>query len=281
MRRRPVSTAVACAVLLGGACAAWGQTPGPPPLLPEPVARALAAEVSGTEARQTAQDLTLFHRMRGSRGYRAAAERVRDRLQRYGLADVQILELPADGRIFYGTQRSRPAWDAGFAELWELDLVEGAWVDARRIASYELRPVTLAQDSAGGTVTADLVDVGAGTSEGAYAGKDVRGKLVLVSAQPSAAVPLAVERYNLLDHVHLPKIEHHVSPHLPGHRELCVVVVDADNQRGPHQLRARRRAEADRPLGEDDHRIADPHSAGLGAREAGRGDVGRPPARGR
>lgn len=195
MRRRPVSTAVACALLFGGACAARGQTPGPPPLLPEPVARALAAEVSGTEARQTAQDLTLFHRMRGSRGYRAAAERVRDRLQRYGLADVQILELPADGRIFYGTQRSRPAWDADFAELWEQERVGETWTDARRIASYELRPVTLAQDSAGGTVTAELVDVGAGTSEQDYAGKDVRGKLVLVATQPSAALPLAVERY--------------------------------------------------------------------------------------
>lgn len=174
---------------------AQAQTSDPPPLLPEPVVRALAAEVSGGEARRTAQDLTLFHRMRGSRGYRAAAERVRDRLRQYGLADVQILELPADGRIFYGTQRSRPAWDADFAELWEQERAGEAWVDARRIASYDLRPVTLAQDSASGAVTAELVDVGAGTSEQDYAGKDVRGKLVLISTQPSAAVPLAVEKH--------------------------------------------------------------------------------------
>ena len=90
----------------------------PPPLLPEPTVRAIASEVSGATAKRNLQDLTLFHRMRGSRGFRAAAERVRDRAKEYGLAEVEILELPADGQRFYGTQRSRPAWDAEFAELW-------------------------------------------------------------------------------------------------------------------------------------------------------------------
>jgi aminopeptidase YwaD len=170
------------------------QTTAPPPLLPEPVVRALAAEVSGTAARRTVQDLTLFHRMRGSRGFRAAAERVRDRLQEDGLSGVEILQLRADGTIFYGTQRSRPAWDADFAELWEQEKGDGGWQDAVRVASWEARPVTLAQDSASGDVAADLVDAGAGTAEPDYAGKDVRGKLVLVSAQPGAAYPLAVEK---------------------------------------------------------------------------------------
>ncbi|HYU31769.1 MAG TPA: M28 family peptidase [Thermoanaerobaculia bacterium] len=194
MRRSTL--ALTRALVLAGCLAplapgAQAQTLQPPPLLPDPVVRALAAEVSGTEAKRTAQDLTLFHRMRGSRGFRAAAERVRDRLRQYGLADVQILELPADGTIFYGTQRSRPAWDADFAELWEEERAGDAWVDARRIASYDTRPVTLAEDSAGGAVTAELVDVGAGASEQDYAGKDVRGKLVLISTQPGAAASLA------------------------------------------------------------------------------------------
>jgi hypothetical protein len=187
---------IGCSLLLSSlAQLVLAQAPDPPPLLPEPVVRALAAEVSGSEARRTAQELTLFHRMRGSRGFRAAAERVRDRLKQYGFTDVQMLELPADGKIFYGTQRSRLAWDADFAELWEQEHVGEAWKDARRIASYDLRPVTLAQDSGSGAVTAELVDVGAGTSEKDYTGKDVRGKLVLISAQPMAAAALAVDRF--------------------------------------------------------------------------------------
>src|SRR6266849_1839782 len=33
--------------------------------------------------------------------------------------DVAVLQFPADGKIFYGTQRSRPAWDAEEAYLTE------------------------------------------------------------------------------------------------------------------------------------------------------------------
>src|SRR4051812_40721782 len=47
-----------------------------PPLLPEPIVHALAAELSGSAAKHTVQELTLFHRMRGSRGLRSAAEAV-------------------------------------------------------------------------------------------------------------------------------------------------------------------------------------------------------------
>jgi aminopeptidase YwaD len=193
---RPSVLSVLCVLcVLSPLAAQTSATPAPPPLLPEPVVRALAAEVSGTSARRTVQDLTLFHRMRGSRGFRAAAERVRDRLKESGLAEVEILQLPADGKIFYGTQRSRPAWDADFAELWEQEKEAGGWRDSVRIASWEARPVTLAQDSASGEVAADLVDVGAGTADSNYAFKDVRGRLALVSSQPGAAYPLAVEKY--------------------------------------------------------------------------------------
>ncbi len=170
------------ALLLGQAVCVLATEP--PPLLPEGTVRALASEVSGAAAKRNLQDLTLFHRMRGSKGFRAAAERVRDRAREYGLSEVEILELPADGQRFYGTQRSRPAWDAEFAELWEQRQEGGRWVNAERIASWESRPVVLAQDSAGGEAAAELVDVGTGASEEAYAGKDVRGKLVLASSQP-------------------------------------------------------------------------------------------------
>jgi aminopeptidase YwaD len=186
--------ALAAALALIVAVPASAQTTAPPPLLPEPAVRALAAEVSGTAAKRNLQDLTLFHRMRGSRGFRAAAERVRDRAKEYGLTEVEILELPADGTVFYGTQRSRPAWDVDFAELWEQRREGDAWVDGARIASWEARPIVLAQDSATGEAAAELVDVGAGTAEKDYAGKDVRGKLVLTSSQPGAVYELGVDK---------------------------------------------------------------------------------------
>ena len=128
-----------------------------PPLLPPAQGTAIASEVSGARAMQTVRILSTNHRMRGSTGFRAAAEAIRDRLQAYGLEGVEIISLPADGDIFYGTQRSRPGWNARSAELWEGD---------QRIASWADQPLSLAQDSASGRAEAGLVDIGAGTGAG-------------------------------------------------------------------------------------------------------------------
>src|SRR5436309_15442726 len=88
-----------------------------PPLLPEKDVAALANELSGETAKRNLEGIARFHRQRGSQGFHAAAELVAERLRAYGLSDVAILQFPADGKIFYGTQRSRPAWDAEDAEL--------------------------------------------------------------------------------------------------------------------------------------------------------------------
>lgn len=171
------------------ASASAQPTPAPssaPPLLPPAQGAAIASEVSGARAMQTVRVLSISHRMRGSAGFRAAAEAIRDRLQSYGLEGVEIISLPADGTIFYGTQRSRPGWNARAAELWEGN---------ERIASWADQPLSLAQDSASGRADADLVDIGAGTSEADYQGKDVRGRLVLTSSQPEAVQELAVGQH--------------------------------------------------------------------------------------
>src|SRR5262245_37639495 len=160
-----VRTLAACAALLAAPAQA-----ADPPLLPRESAAALAAELSGESARQTVDALARQHRMRGSRGFHAAAEHVAARLRAYGLTDAEVLRFPADGRTFYGTQKSRRPWDAEFAELWELD---AAGARVARIASWDASPLGLAQDSESGEATADLVDVGAGTGEPDYAGKDV------------------------------------------------------------------------------------------------------------
>jgi aminopeptidase YwaD len=164
-----------------------------PPLLSAEIVGALDQELSGETAKRNLEGITRFHRIRGSRGFHDAAELVADRARAYGLSDVQILEFAADGKIFYGTQRSRPPWDADFAELWEMQQDGGKWIPAVRLASWDAMPVTLAEDSESADVTADLVDVGDGTREADYAGKDVRGKIVLAAAQPGAVQHLAVE----------------------------------------------------------------------------------------
>lgn len=165
-----------------------------PPLLPENQIAALVQETSGEAAKRNLEGLARNHRQRGSHGFHSAAELVADRARTYGLSSVEILQFPADGKIFYGTQRSRPPWDAESAELWVLRKEGNAWMPAELMASYESMPVALAEDSESADVTADLIDVGSGTAESDYAGKDVRGKIVLASAPPGAVQTLAVDK---------------------------------------------------------------------------------------
>jgi aminopeptidase YwaD len=162
-----------------------------PPLLPEKDVAALAQELSGETAKRNLEGITRFHRQRGSQGFHSAAELIAERARAYGLSDVAILQFPADGKIYYGTQRSRPPWDVEFAELWEMK--DG--VAAVKMASYDAEPVVLAEDSESAEVTADLIDVGEGTKESDYAGKDVKGKIVLAGAQPGAVQNLAAGKF--------------------------------------------------------------------------------------
>jgi aminopeptidase YwaD len=212
VKKRIVAAMIAGGVWVG---AAWGQKP---PLLPEKDVAALADELSGETAKRNLEGIARFHRQRGSQGFHEAAELVAERLRAYGLSDVAILQFPADGKIFYGTQRSRPAWDVEFGELREMFANEEckrarekyfeehagqsggyscglAGIEERSIASYEAEPVVLAEDSEFPGVVTELVDVGEGTKESDYAGKDVKGKIVLVSAQPGAVQDLAVGKF--------------------------------------------------------------------------------------
>jgi aminopeptidase YwaD len=189
----PVALILALAQPLGAQHSSPAADAQKPPLLSAAEVGALDQELSGETAKRNLEGIVRFHRIRGSRGFHDAAELVAERARAYGLSDVQILEFPADGKIFYGTQRSRLPWDADFAELWEMREQDGKWSPAVRLASWDAMPVTLAEDSESADVTADLVDVGDGTKESDYAGKDVRGKIVLAAAQPGAVQHLAVE----------------------------------------------------------------------------------------
>jgi len=166
---------------------AFAQTPL---LLPQPAVAALANELSGETAKRNLEGLARLHRQRGSQGFHAAAELIAERARAYGLQHVEILKFPADGKIFYGTQRSRLAWDADEGELSELK--NGTEI---KLASFAAEPVALAEDSESADVTTDLVDVGDGAQDSDYAGKDVAGKIVLVAAAAGSVQDLAVGQF--------------------------------------------------------------------------------------
>ena len=94
---------------------------------------------------------------------------------------------PGDGTTWFGTLRGNRGWR-----------VEGGALDEirpqpRRIASYDDVRLVVADNSESADVTTELVDVGRGADRRDYVGKDVRGRLVLCDAAPSACHRLAVE----------------------------------------------------------------------------------------
>ena len=180
---------VACGIALFSCAAAAGDALR----LAEAEIGALANEVDGARAFRTVEALTRHHRQRGSRGFHAAATLVAERARSYGLEGVEILQFPTDGKTFYGTQRSRPGWDAEHGTLHEL--TDG---EPTLVADYATMPVALAQDSESAEVTAELADIGAGDKEADYAGKDVKGRIVLTSAMPSAVQDLAIGKFGAL-----------------------------------------------------------------------------------
>lgn len=165
------------------------------PLEQEVLVHHLDQELSGESAKRNVEYIARLHRMRGSEDYNKAITFITNKLKEYQLEEIELIRIPADGKTMYGTQKSRPAWNVDFAELWEMKQKSGQWTPTIKIADWESIPMVVAQDSHSGEAEAELVDIGRGNSPEDYEGKEVKDKLVLTSLQPSAVVPLAVKKY--------------------------------------------------------------------------------------
>ncbi len=176
-----------------GALASLAVVSAQAPLLPaetlldRAVLAALDQELSGVAAKDHVSRLTELHRVPASLGFHEAIEYVMGRAKAFGLSDVHVETFPGDGATWFGTLHGNRGWrvDGGF-----LDEVQPR---PRRIISYDDVRLAVADNSESADVTVDLVDAGHGVDRRDYAGKDVRGKLVLCDATPSACHRQAVE----------------------------------------------------------------------------------------
>jgi aminopeptidase YwaD len=157
------------------------------PLLSDKEVAALAAEVSGLIAKDTVAELARYHRVQASSEFLHAAEYIASKAKEYGLEQVQIEQFPADGQKTYYTLKSTPGWEVERAQLWEVS------PKREKIADYDEMRVALADYSLTADLTADLIDVGAGTSASDYEGKDVKGKIVLAGGNVATVHKMACD----------------------------------------------------------------------------------------
>lgn len=151
----------------------------------------LLEEFSGEQAKDHVIAITRHHRIQGSAGYSTAARYVLDQLRSYGFSqdEAWIETFPSDGRVTYQTWQSPSGWRINRARL---DMVEPQQELIVRYPDIAMSVITYSNP---GHVRAELVDVGAGTSEQDYLGKDVKDKLVLATGYGGEVHRLAVLRY--------------------------------------------------------------------------------------
>jgi hypothetical protein len=154
------------AACVAGAAPAAAQTS---PFLPDPLYRDLVNEISGDRAYEHDRVLTRYHRTGGSRDFFAAAEYIRGVAVDAGLEDVKLVRQAWDEQ----------GWSCRFGEAWLLAPQEV------KLAAYGDVAMSIADHSRTTHVTADLVDVGTGTSDADYEGRDVKGKIALATGPVS------------------------------------------------------------------------------------------------
>ncbi len=143
--------------------------------------RAIIDEASGERAMHHLLELVPYQRVRPLGEYRADGHfRESDVMARfareYGYSTVEIESFPGGGPLYQPTR----------GQLWMMS------PKPRKLFDIYDTPVALASNSANGEVAADVVDVGNGARAEDYAGRDVKGKIVLGFASTNALQRLAV-----------------------------------------------------------------------------------------
>jgi hypothetical protein len=131
---------------------------------------------SGDRAYDSVSQLARWHRIQASEDYTRAAEWMAGKAEEFGLEHVSIEQFPSDGKTEYFGYRTPPRWKAKKGELWLTSPFP------LKLTSYAELPLSLVEGSTTADVEAELVDIGAGTSDKDYAA-GVKGKIVLTTSK--------------------------------------------------------------------------------------------------
>ncbi len=160
-------------------------------LVPQSTFDAIANEFSGEAAQESDRQIVEYHRIQGSPMMAEVAEKVvLAKLRAWGI-ESSVEQFPSDGKILYQTYLSPMGWDMRGGELWVESVGGVSGFVPLRLCRYSDVPMCVSTYSKGGEWRGELVDVGAGTSDKDYEGKDVRGKVALAYGYAGAVVRAA------------------------------------------------------------------------------------------
>ena len=122
------------------------------------------------------REITTFHRIQASTGYRAAAEHVIQKLQKEGI-DCKLLSYPFDEDRWYLSIKSFLEWDC-----------QGAWLDLiepehKRLADFQANSICIIQKSYPHDFSKEPLEIvllDRGSKEDNYKDLDLEGKLIFI-----------------------------------------------------------------------------------------------------
>jgi hypothetical protein len=185
--------------------------------VPQKTFDAIANEFSGEQAQENTRRIVEYHRIQGSPMMAEVAERVvLSQLHAQGI-EASIEQFPSDGQTKYGTFISPMGWNIKSGELW----VESAGgiknFQPVRLCRFADVPMCVSTYSKGGDWSGELVDVGAGTSDSDYSGKNPSGKVALASGYAANVVREAVIKRGAVGVVIYP-----AAGDRPGHPDMVL-----------------------------------------------------------
>lgn len=139
-------------------------------------------EISGKHAWDWIARISQYNRRIGSQDYHDIVKLIMNELRKYELDELELHKFPADGNTKTWEWTVSPSWEVKSAEL---QLIEPK---KELICRFQDIPMCIIGYSKSCNVSAELIDIGAGNREEDYVGKDVKGKIVLMSA-PKIIIP--------------------------------------------------------------------------------------------
>jgi aminopeptidase YwaD len=175
--------------------------------------RVIRASASGQRPFGDFRNLSQFSGFAPSAGADQIANYLLLEARKIGLANAEIERFPSDGKTYVWAFRTEPYWEAHRAELW-LEKPQ-----RELLASFAAHRVYLARLSRNANVSAPLIDVGTGTREEEYAGRQIEGKIVLATGPLSVVLRRAVWEHKALGIVIYREMDAADYPDLVGFQE--------------------------------------------------------------
>ncbi|HUQ49775.1 MAG TPA: DUF4910 domain-containing protein [Terriglobales bacterium] len=208
-------------------------------LVKQEIFNAIATEYSGEMAQEHTRHIIQYHRIQGSPMMTEVADQVvLSKLKKLGI-EATLENFPSDGKTKYQTHISPMAWDMRGGELWVESAGGNEDFQPCRLCRYSDVPMCVSTYSKGGEWSGELVDVGSGTSDASYEGKDIRGKVALASGYAANVVRKAVLKYGAVGVVIYPSATDRPQyPDLIRYNGIWPRAEELENTRGGFQISA-------------------------------------------